>query len=81
MRLNITLSDDLVKQIDERAKSMFVSRSAYIAMALTQKMQADDAMANLPVMASAFHDALELSRMRNNSLGVGDEDKGKKGGR
>lgn len=71
MRLNITLSEELVNQIDKRAKSMFVSRSAYIAMALTQKMQADDAMANLPAMASAFHDALELSRLA---------DKGEKAG-
>lgn len=41
MRLGINLPDELVAQIDERAKSLYISRSAYIATALSQKLQSD----------------------------------------
>lgn len=39
MKVNINLDDSLVKKVDERAKSMYVSRSAYICMALSEKMK------------------------------------------
>ena len=47
-RVNVSLSEDLVKKIDERAKAMYISRSSYIAMALATKMQAEDMMSVLP---------------------------------
>jgi metal-responsive CopG/Arc/MetJ family transcriptional regulator len=62
MRINITISEELVRQVDERAKSLFVSRSAYISTALAQKMQADDAMRMLPEMAKTMQDAMEMMK-------------------
>lgn len=50
MRININMPDDLVKKVDERAKQMFVSRSAYISMAMSQKVLSDDLMDVLPEM-------------------------------
>ena len=48
MRVNVNLSEELVKKIDERAKAMYISRSSYIAMALATKMQTEDMMSVLP---------------------------------
>lgn len=59
MRINITLSEELVSKIDERARAMYISRSAYIASALTQKMQADDAMSMLPELAKVMKEAMD----------------------
>lgn len=50
MRLNINISEDLLALVDERAKSLYVSRSAYIAMALVQKMKSDDVLAKRPAV-------------------------------
>ena len=62
MRINITISEELCKQVDERAKAMFISRSAYISTALSQKMQADDAMRMLPETAKTMQDAMEMMK-------------------
>lgn len=59
MRINITLSEELVSKIDERARAMYISRSAYIATALTQKMQADDAMTMLPELSKVMKEAMD----------------------
>lgn len=48
MRININLSEELIKKIDERAKALYISRSSYIATALASKMQAEDMMSVLP---------------------------------
>lgn len=50
MRVNINMSEDLVKKIDEKAKALYLSRSAYISMAVSQKLQADELMKNLPIL-------------------------------
>ena len=64
MRLNITLADSLVKEVDEKAKAMYLSRSAYIAMALTEKLQKDKTMDNMPEMLRLFRDALEFEKKK-----------------
>lgn len=33
MRVNVNLDEQLIKEIDEKAKQLFLSRSAYISMA------------------------------------------------
>lgn len=48
MRLNISMDEELVKKVDEAAKKMHVSRSAYISFAVSQKMQADEMLQNMP---------------------------------
>jgi metal-responsive CopG/Arc/MetJ family transcriptional regulator len=50
MRVNINISDDLLKQIDEKAKSLYVSRSAYITLALVQKLQSDSVIDTMPTL-------------------------------
>lgn len=59
MRININMPDDLVKKVDERAKQMFVSRSAYISMAMSQKVQSDDLLDVLPEMRSKLNQLAE----------------------
>ena len=59
MRININMPDDLVKKVDERAKQMFVSRSAYISMAMSQKVQSDDLMDVLPEMRAKLNQLAE----------------------
>jgi metal-responsive CopG/Arc/MetJ family transcriptional regulator len=48
MRLNISMEEELVKKVDEAAARMHVSRSAYIAFAVAQKIQADEMFSNMP---------------------------------
>lgn len=64
MRLNITLADSLVKEIDEKAKAMYISRSAYIATALTEKLQKDKTVDNMPEMLKVFKEALEIEKLK-----------------
>ncbi len=59
MRININMPDDLVKKVDERAKQMFVSRSAYISMAMSQKVQSDDLLDVLPEMRAKLNQLAE----------------------
>jgi len=56
-RVNISLSEELLQKIDERAAAMYLNRSAYIATALAQKMAADDALKNLPEITEALRQA------------------------
>lgn len=62
MRLGINLPEELVKQIDERAKALYISRSAYIATALSQKMQADKLSDTMPELIKTMNDAIELQK-------------------
>lgn len=56
-RVNISLSEELLQKIDERAAAMYLNRSAYISTALAQKMAADDALKNLPEITEALRQA------------------------
>ena len=60
MRININISEDLLNQIDEKAKALFISRSAYIATALSQKLQNDKLMDSMPEMLQTMKSAVEL---------------------
>lgn len=64
MRLGINLPDELVKQIDERAKALFISRSAYIATALSQKLQSDKVMDNMPELMQTMREAVAIEKAR-----------------
>ena len=44
------MNDDLVAQIDEAAQVLNISRSAFICMSVSQKMQQDNIFASLPDM-------------------------------
>ncbi len=64
MRINITMNEELVKKIDEVASKMYVSRSAYIAFAVSQKIQADKMVDNLPELAQTMKSAVELEQAK-----------------
>lgn len=55
MRININLADELVKETDERAKGMYLSRSAYITLALRQKLDSDKLLEHLPEFANSMN--------------------------
>jgi len=42
------MDEDLVRKVDEAANKMHVSRSAYIAFAVSQKIQFDEMLSNVP---------------------------------
>lgn len=65
MRINITMDDDLIKKVDEVAKKMYVSRSAYIAFAVSQKMQQDSLMENMPEMLQTMKSAIEVEKLKS----------------
>lgn len=67
MRINVAISDKLLEKVDERAEALCISRSAYISMALSQKLQSDAMMEDLPNMLSVFKDAIQLERERQAS--------------
>ena len=64
MRINITMDEELVKKIDEIASKMYVSRSAYIAFAVSQKIQADKMVDNLPELAQTMKSVVELEQAK-----------------
>lgn len=72
MRLGINLPDELVEQIDERAKALYISRSAYIATALSQKLQSDKMMDNMPELMQTMKEAFRISKQK--SLPVGSDE-------
>lgn len=69
MRININLSEELLKQIDEKAKSLYISRSAYIATALVQKMQSDKMMDNMPELMKTMKEAVMIEKQKSLSVG------------
>lgn len=69
MRLGINLPDELVAQIDERAKALYISRSAYIATALSQKLQSDKMMDNMPELMKTMKEAVMIEKQKSLSVG------------
>lgn len=61
-KVTISLADELLSKIDDRAKSMYISRSAFIATALMQKLQADDAIVMLPELSKVMREAIDLQK-------------------
>lgn len=49
-RINITLPADLIEQLDLAAEATNLNRSAFIAVAVTQKIQQDEMMKQLPYL-------------------------------
>lgn len=56
MRVNVAIPDDLLKKLDEAASSISISRSAYISIAVSQKIQQDSMMQDLPRLLRAYEE-------------------------
>lgn len=54
MKVNITLNDELLEKIDKKADDMFMSRSGFIALSCTEKLQNMEAIEMLGQMTAAF---------------------------
>lgn len=69
MRININVPDELLAQIDKKAKSLGVNRTAYMVMTLSQAIRADEVSLVLPEMQKMMKEALQKSK---GNLVVGD---------
>ena len=49
-RVTFTIPEDLLSNLDAAAEAMNLSRSSYIAVAVTFKMQQDEMMRQLPYL-------------------------------
>lgn len=66
-RLTISLNNDVLAELDRRAEQLACPRSVYIAIALRQKWQTEDNMANMPAMLSTLGNAVRfLEESKNN---------------
>lgn len=72
MRVNINMDEELVKKVDEVAKKMYVSRSSYIAFAVSQKIQSDETLANMPKIIDVINDAVQIEKSKKNDPNKGE---------
>lgn len=56
MQLCLRMNDDLVQQMDKRAKELYMTRTAFVTMAVQQKLQGDTVIDLLPDMVRAIAD-------------------------
>lgn len=54
MKLTISISEDLVKQIDIMAKKLCLSRSAFISTTMAQKLQSDKTVDDLSKLIDIY---------------------------
>ncbi len=54
MRINFNINDELLAKVDAKAKELSVNRTAYISMAVSQKLQSDDMVKALPELYTAM---------------------------
>lgn len=64
MRVTINMNEDLLKRVDECAEQLSLSRSSYIALACSEKMKVDDAMALMPKLLA------QMEAMKQNGEGA-----------
>lgn len=62
MRVSINIPDDLVKQVDKCAHDLYLSRSAFISMCISLKLQADKMADVLPEIVKAYNDEREQKK-------------------
>ena len=65
MRLNVTMKENLVKQIDKAAKEMGVSRSAFLALAAAKMIKEDKMVENIPELIDAVRMIVEHDKSNN----------------
>ena len=54
IRVNLIMGADLVKKIDEESKKLCISRSAFMNMALSNYIQSQNALRELPNILSVM---------------------------
>ena len=65
MRINITMNDKLVKEIDKAAKEMYVSRSSFLALAAAKMIKEDKMVEIMPELIDAVRMIVERDKSNN----------------
>lgn len=76
MRVNINMDEELVKKIDEIANKMYVSRSAYIAFAVSQKIQQDKMLESMPDVLEVARQAIKYEQSKSVNTALSEEGEG-----
>ncbi len=50
VKTQLVISPDLLEKVDKEAEKMYLSRSAYICVAIAQKIQQDMVVEQLPIL-------------------------------
>lgn len=53
-KINITLSDDLLKKVDIYADEHYMTRSGFFSMCAVEKIQADEIVQSIHLMTKCF---------------------------
>lgn len=65
-RINLTLHDSIVKEIDKKATSLNLSRSAFISMCVTQYLNADKVLTEFPQMMALLEQGMkDIKELKN----------------
>lgn len=59
MKANINVPEDVLAKTDKKAKSLGISRSAFITMTLSEKLMQTDLMDSLPQMLETLKNLKE----------------------
>ena len=80
MRISVSVTDELLRQVDEAANKLNINRSAYIAISIQEKIKNDNIATNLPKITELMQQAM-IRQAKNldtsdiekdlNKLGVG----------
>lgn len=64
MRINMIMPDDLVQQIDDLSSKLGITRTAYVVMAMNQKVQSEVMLQSMPDMQKLMNDVqIKLASM------------------
>lgn len=55
-KINITVDDTLLEQVDRMAEQMHISRSGLISVSLVDYLQKNTVIANLPELMAAYRE-------------------------
>ena len=58
MQVSLSMTKELLKQVDEAASMLNINRSAYIAIAVQEKIKNDNVARNLPKITELLQEAM-----------------------
>jgi len=64
MRVTLIMPDELVSKIDEQSKKLGVTRTAYMVMTMSQKIQGEEVIRSVPALQDMMNQMqVKLSKM------------------
>lgn len=61
-RVNLYMPFDILEKVDARCEKLCISRSAYVALALSRQLESENIANNLPELLSVFNRAIDESK-------------------